>query len=66
MVRKALRLSAVIDATGWKRPTIYKKIAAGKFPAGKKLDPDGRAVVWFEDEIEAVQKGEWKSEEVAA
>lgn len=66
MVRKAMRLPAVLDATGWKRPTIYKKIAAGKFPPGKKLDPDGRAVVWYEDEVEAVQQGTWKPVEAAA
>lgn len=51
-----MRLPAVIEATGWAKPTLYAKIAAGKFPAGTKLDPDARAVVWFEDEVEAIQK----------
>lgn len=53
MVRKVMRLPAVLDATGWAKPTLYAKIADGKFPKGTKLDPDARAVVWFEDEIEA-------------
>jgi predicted DNA-binding transcriptional regulator AlpA len=35
---------------------LYAKIAEGKFPKGTKLDPDGNAVVWFEDEVEAWQK----------
>jgi predicted DNA-binding transcriptional regulator AlpA len=29
---------------------------AGKFPKPTRLDPEGRAVVWFADEIEAFQK----------
>jgi prophage regulatory protein len=56
MVRKVMRLPAVIAATGWAKPTLYAKITAGKFPKGTKLDPDARAVVWFEDEVEAFQK----------
>jgi predicted DNA-binding transcriptional regulator AlpA len=56
MVRKVMRLPAVLAATGWAKPTLYVKIAAGKFPKGTKLDPDARAVVWFEDQIEAFQK----------
>jgi prophage regulatory protein len=56
LVRKVMRLPAVIAATGWAKPTLYAKITAGKFPKGTKLDPDARAVVWFEDEVEAFQK----------
>ena len=56
MVRKVMRLPAVLAATGWAKPTLYAKITAGKFPKGTKLDPGARAVVWFEDEIEAFQK----------
>jgi prophage regulatory protein len=56
MVRKVLRLPAVLDATGWAKPTLYAKITAGRFPKGIKLDPDARAVVWFADEIEAFQQ----------
>jgi prophage regulatory protein len=55
-VRKVMRLPAVLAATGWAKPTFYLKIAEGKFPKGTKLDPDARAVVWFEDEVEAFQK----------
>ena len=56
MVRAALRRDAVLRATGWSVQTLYRKIKEKKFPAGTKLDPDGQAVVWFEDEIEAFQK----------
>jgi predicted DNA-binding transcriptional regulator AlpA len=56
MVRKVLRRAAVLEATGWSVPTLYRKIKERKFPAGTKLDPEGQAVVWFEDEVEAFQK----------
>jgi predicted DNA-binding transcriptional regulator AlpA len=56
MVRKVMRLPAVLAATGYAKPTLYAKIKELKFPKGTKLDPNGRAVVWFEDEIEAFQK----------
>jgi prophage regulatory protein len=56
MIRKVARLPRVLEATGWAKRTLYAKIANGKFPKGTKLDPDGRAVVWFEDEVEAYQK----------
>lgn len=65
-VRKVLRAPAVLEATGWSRSTLYQKIADGKFPFGAKLDPDGQTRVWWADEIEAWQKGEWKPAEVAA
>lgn len=60
-VRKALRKKAVLEAVGWSQSTLYAKIAANKFPRGTKLDPNGQTRVWFEDEIEAFQKGEWKA-----
>ena len=56
MVRKVLRRDAVLNATGWSVQTLYRKIKEKKFPAGTRLDPDGQAVVWFEDEVEAFQK----------
>jgi prophage regulatory protein len=56
MVRKVMRLPAVLAATGWAKPTLYAKITAGVFPKGTRLDPDARAVVWWEDEVEAFQK----------
>ena len=66
MVRKVLRAKAVLEATGWSRSTLYQKMADGKFPRGTKLDPDGQTRVWFADEVEAYQKGEWRGAEVAA
>ena len=56
MVRKAMRRAAVLESTGWSVPTLYRKIKQKKFPKGTKLDPDGSAVIWFEDEVEAIQK----------
>jgi predicted DNA-binding transcriptional regulator AlpA len=51
-----MRKAGVLEATGWPNSTLYLKIKQGKFPKGTKLDPDGKAVVWFEDEVEAIQK----------
>jgi predicted DNA-binding transcriptional regulator AlpA len=56
MVRKVLRKPAVLDATGSAHSTLYLKISQGLFPRDTKLDPEGNAVVWFEDEVEAWQK----------
>ena len=55
MVRRFLRLPAVMAATGYSRSTVYEKVKTGKLPAPVKLDPTGKAVGWWEDEIEAVQ-----------
>jgi predicted DNA-binding transcriptional regulator AlpA len=40
MVRKALRKPAILDATGWSTPTLYRKIEQGLFPKSTKLDPE--------------------------
>ena len=56
MVRKMVRKPVVLQATGWSNSTLYDKIAKGKFPKPVKIDPDGRVVGWWEDEIEAIQK----------
>jgi prophage regulatory protein len=56
MVGKLLRKTVVLEATGWSNSTLYTKIAQGKFPKPVKIDPEGRASGWWEDEIEAIQK----------
>jgi prophage regulatory protein len=56
MVRSILRKSDVLKVTGWSNSTLYTKMAEGKFPRPTKLDPDGRVVFWFEDEIAELQK----------
>jgi prophage regulatory protein len=56
MVRNALRKPDVLAATGWSNSTLYDKMSKGLFPKPTKLDPAGRAVVWWGDEIEAFQK----------
>jgi prophage regulatory protein len=55
-MRQVLRKPAVLAATGWSNSTLYTKISAGVFPKPTRLDPNGRAVVWFADEVEAFQK----------
>ncbi|MFO1126476.1 MAG: AlpA family phage regulatory protein [Methylocystis sp.] len=66
-MRKALRLPAVLEATGLARPTVYKKMALNppEFPRGNKL-PGIRARVWWEDEIVLWQKGQWRPEREGA
>ena len=53
-------------ATGYSEPTIYRKMAAGTFPKGVKIDPNSRAVIWWEDEIIAYQKAAIHAAEQAA
>jgi predicted DNA-binding transcriptional regulator AlpA len=64
-MQKALRLPAVMEATGLAKPTIYKHIKTGKFPPGTSRT-DMRLHTWDADEIAAWKRGEWKSAEVAA
>jgi prophage regulatory protein len=56
MVRRFLRLPAVMEATGYSRSTVYEKVKRGKLPRPVKLDPDGKAVGWRAVEIEALQQ----------
>jgi predicted DNA-binding transcriptional regulator AlpA len=56
MLRKVMRKPAVLDALGIKHSTLYEGNEKGIYPKGTKLNPDGRVVIWFEDQIEAVQK----------
>jgi predicted DNA-binding transcriptional regulator AlpA len=60
-LRKAIRRPRVLEATGWSIPTLYRKMNVEKvFPKAHRLDPNGQAVVWWEDEVIAWQRGEWK------
>ena len=45
-----LRLPKVIQRTGYRRSTIYEKIALGTFPSPVHLGP--RAVAWLSLEID--------------
>ena len=45
-----IRLPEVIKRTGYRRTSIYEKIAEGTFPAPIKLGP--RAVAWVSEEID--------------
>jgi predicted DNA-binding transcriptional regulator AlpA len=55
MTRNVMRKPDVLRATGWSNSTLYTKIGEGKFPKGTKIDPEGRIVVWFEDQVKAFQ-----------
>lgn len=67
MVKKALRLPAVLEATGWCKATLYNKIRDKKFPKGIKLDPDGNVVVWWADDVaQYQQRAAEAAEKVAA
>ena len=56
MARTVLRKPEVLKATGWSNSTLYSKISQGRFPKGTKLDPEGRIVVWFDDQVAEIQK----------
>jgi prophage regulatory protein len=51
MLRRILRLPQVVEATGERRSTIYKRISEGEFPKPVKLG--AKSVGWVEDEIAA-------------
>jgi predicted DNA-binding transcriptional regulator AlpA len=59
-MRKILTLKQVCAYIPYSKPYIYELIKNGKFPRQRKLRPEGRAVGWCADAIEAFQKGEWK------
>jgi len=48
--KKFIKLPTVMDLTGYRRTSIYQKVAEGTFPAPVKLGP--RAVAWVSEEIE--------------
>jgi predicted DNA-binding transcriptional regulator AlpA len=56
MTRKLVRLPRALEITGLKRTALYDKVAAGILPKPIKIDPNGRAVAWIEDELLAVHK----------
>ncbi|MGY8896452.1 MAG: helix-turn-helix transcriptional regulator [Paraglaciecola sp.] len=48
---RLIRLDEVMNCCGLARPTIYKYVAAGKFP--KPVPLGGRAVAWVQAEVDA-------------
>ena len=52
--KKFLRLPAVIEATGWSRATIWRKVKAGVLPAPIPIGP--KSVAWDAAEIAAWQQ----------
>jgi prophage regulatory protein len=65
VVNKVMRLPAVLGATGWSKQTLYNKMSQGIFPKGTRLDPNGKTVVWFEDEVAAFQAAARTAREAA-
>lgn len=49
-----IREPKVKAKTGLSHSTIWAKVAAGTFPKPIKLDPEGRAVAWVEEEIDGL------------
>ena len=47
--KKFIKLPTVMDLTGYRRTSIFDKVAEGSFPAPVKLGP--RAVAWVSEEI---------------
>ena len=50
---RLLRLPQVVELTGLRRSTIYKRISEGSFPRPYSLG--GRAVAWKDSDIKAWQ-----------
>lgn len=59
MAQSLLRLPTVIERTGYRRSTLYRKIREGLFPAPIALGPN--AVAWSSDSIDA-----WIASRIAA
>jgi prophage regulatory protein len=56
--RRFIRIRVVKDRTGMSVPTIYRLVAAGKFPPPVRLAPNVSA--WIEDEVT-----EWSDQRIA-
>lgn len=48
-----LRLTKLMERTGWSRASIYRLVAKGEMPAPYLLSPTGRAVGWLESDVDA-------------
>jgi predicted DNA-binding transcriptional regulator AlpA len=53
--RKLVRLPRALEIIGLKRSQFYAKVAQGIIPKPVKIDPQGKAVSWLEDELLALQ-----------
>lgn len=61
-----VRLPEVIRRTGLSKPTIYRKMAAGKFPKCKPLSAN--VVAWYESDLRRwiASPMEWEDQPEAA
>jgi prophage regulatory protein len=53
MSKCMLRKPEVLRRTGMKKTQLDEAIREGKFPRGVPVFEDGRALGWFEDEVDA-------------
>ena len=66
MTHKLARLQRALEITALRRTAFYEKVAAGIFPKPIKIDPNGRAVAWIEDELLAIQQRAIEARDQAA
>jgi predicted DNA-binding transcriptional regulator AlpA len=55
-IRRALRLNHVLAALGVSRSTFYEGVDRGIYPAGCKVDENGRNAIWWDTEIYEIQQ----------
>lgn len=55
---RLIKIKTVMAMTALSRSSIYRLIAAGKFPQQRKVYPTGRATVWLLSDIETFVRGE--------
>ena len=53
MAKRIIKQPKVLDKTGWSASTLWEKVRQRRFPGPVKMDPDGRASGWVEDEVDA-------------
>jgi predicted DNA-binding transcriptional regulator AlpA len=51
---RAIRKWQVLEIYPVSEAQLYKEMADGLFPPGFQLTPGGRAVAWWQDEVEAL------------
>jgi len=54
MTGKALRCKEARGKFGLSNSRWYERIKEGQIPPGTKIFPDGRTVVWFENELDEI------------
>jgi prophage regulatory protein len=66
MPKCMLRKPEVLRRTGMKKTQLDESIRAGKFPKGVPVFEDGRALGWFEDEVDGYIESRRTARDAAA